>query len=545
MAMNMGCGFLLSLFFLGIINTSGQVAENPIIWADVPDVSVMRVNNTYYMSSTTMHMSPGLPIMKSKDLVNWEIAGYAYDRLVENDKMNLENGKEAYGKGSWASSLRYHDGLFYASTFSATSGKTHVYKTKNPETGPWESHSFEPVLHDNSLFFDDDGRVYMIYGGGQIKLVELLPDASGIKPNGLEKVIIENVNLTFGEGEVGGLPGEGSQIHKINGKYYLFNIASPKSRWERSVIIHRADNIEGPYEGRVALQHEGIAQGGLVNTPDGDWYAMLFGDRGSVGRIPYLVPVTFENGWPVLGVDGKVPQSLDLPDNSKGIFGIVASDEFERDISDPKLPLAWQWNHNPDNNNWDILENPGRLRITTARVDNNVLLAKNTLTQRTFGPKSTASTLIDISQMKNGDIAGLIALQNKYGYVGVKKEDGKNSIVMVESKLDIEGEDEKQGVLAYNDLSTTFKIIEQVPIDQENVHFRIDCDFDTDKAYFYYSLNGKEWQHIGKPLQMIYTLTKHFMGYRFGLFNYATQEAGGYVDFDYYRIDKVPMRKKP
>ena len=543
--MNMGCRFLLSLFFLGIINTSCQVAENPIIWADVPDVSVMRVNNTYYMSSTTMHMSPGLPIMKSKDLVNWEIAGYAYDRLVENDKMNLENGKEAYGKGSWASSLRYHDGLFYASTFSATSGKTHVYKTKNPETGPWESHSFEPVLHDNSLFFDDNGRVYMIYGGGQIKLVELLPDASDIKPNGLEKVIIENVNLAFGEDEVGGLPGEGSQLHKINGKYYLFNIASPKSKWERSVIIHRADNIEGPYEGRVALQHKGIAQGGLVNTPDGDWYAMLFGDRGSVGRIPYLVPVTFQSGWPVLGVDGKVPQSLDLADNSKGIFGIVASDEFERDISDPKLPLAWQWNHNPDNNNWDILENPGRLRITTARVDNNVLLAKNMLTQRTFGPKSTASTLIDISQMKNGDIAGLIALQNKYGYVGVKKEDGKNFIVMVESKLDMEGEDEKQGVLAYNDLSTTSKIIEQVPIDQENVHFRIDCDFDTDKALFYYSLDGKEWQPIGKPLQMVYTFTKHFMGYRFGLFNYATQEAGGYVDFDYYRIGKVTKQPKP
>lgn len=543
--MNMGCRFLLSLFFLGIINTSCQVAENPIIWADVPDVSVMRVNNTYYMSSTTMHMSPGLPIMKSKDLVNWEIAGYAYDRLVENDKMNLENGKEAYGKGSWASSLRYHNGLFYASTFSATSGKTHVYKTKNPETGPWESHSFEPVLHDNSLFFDDDGRVYMIYGGGQIKLVELLPDASDIKPNGLEKVIIENVNLAFGEDEVGGLPGEGSQLHKINGKYYLFNIASPKSKWERSVIIHRADNIEGPYEGRVSLQHKGIAQGGLVNTPDGDWYAMLFGDRGSVGRIPYLVPVTFQSGWPVLGVDGKVPQSLDLADNSKGIFGIVASDEFERDISDPKLPLAWQWNHNPDNNNWDILENPGRLRITTARVDNNVLLAKNMLTQRTFGPKSTASTLIDISQMKNGDIAGLIALQNKYGYVGVKKEDGKNFIVMVESKLDMEGEDEKQGVLAYNDLSTTSKIIEQVPIDQENVHFRIDCDFDTDKALFYYSLDGKEWQPIGKPLQMVYTFTKHFMGYRFGLFNYATQEAGGYVDFDYYRIGKVTKQPKP
>lgn len=536
--------FLLALFLLGFIFLHAQEAENPIIWADVPDVSIMRVDETYYMSSTTMHMSPGLPIMKSKDLVNWEIASYAYDRLVENDKMNLENGQEAYGKGSWASSLRYHEGMFYVSTFSATSGKTHVYKTADLDNGNWEASSFEPVLHDNSLFFDDDGRVYMLYGGGQIKLVELLPDASGIKPNGLEKVIVENVNLAFGKDEVGGLPGEGSQLHKINGKYYLFNIASPKSKWQRSVIIHRADKITGPYEGRVALQHEGIAQGGLVSTPDGSWYAMLFGDRGSVGRIPYLVPVTFEEDWPVLGINGKVPLSLDLPDNSEGVFGIVTSDEFEREPSDPKLPLAWQWNHNPDNSNWDILENPGRLRITTGRVDNNVLLAKNTLTQRTFGPKSSATTLIDAGNMKNGDVAGLIALQNKYGYVGVKKEDGKNYIVMVESRLDIEGEDEKRGILGYHELSKSSKVRERIPIDQDKVHFRIDCDFDTDIANFYYSFDGKTWQAIGKPLQMVYTFTKHFMGYRFGLFNYATEEAGGYVDFDYYRIDKVPTKQE-
>lgn len=297
---------LITLFYLSLVSIYAQVAKNPVIWADVPDVSTIRVGDTYYMSSTTMHMSPGLPIMKSKDLVNWEIAGYAYDRLVENDKMNLENGKEAYGKGSWASSLRYHNDTFYVSTFSATSGKTHVYKTKNIETGPWESHSFEPVLHDNSLFFDDDGKVYMLYGGGTIKLVELLPDASAIKPNGIEKVIIDNVNLVFGKDEVGGLPGEGCQIRKINGKYYLFNIASPKSHWARTVIVHRADKITGPYEGRVVLQDQHIAQGGLIDTPDGNWYAMLFGDRGSVGRIPYLVPVKWENDWPVLGTNGKV-----------------------------------------------------------------------------------------------------------------------------------------------------------------------------------------------------------------------------------------------
>tara|TARA_Y100000815_G_scaffold176690_1_gene160897 strand:- start:533 stop:2170 length:1638 start_codon:yes stop_codon:yes gene_type:complete len=530
---------LITFFNLSLINIYAQVAKNPVIWADVPDVSTIRVGDTYYMSSTTMHMSPGLPIMKSKDLVNWEIAGYAYDRLVENDKMNLENGQEAYGKGSWASSLRYHNGIFYVSTFSATSGKTHVYKTKNIETGPWEAFSFEPVLHDNSLFFDDDGKVYMLYGGGTIKLVELLPDASGIKPNGIEKVIIDNVNLVFGKDEVGGLPGEGCQIRKINGKYYLFNIASPKSHWARTVIVHRADKITGPYEGRVVLQDQHIAQGGLIDTPDGNWYAMLFGDRGSVGRIPYLVPVKWENDWPILGTNGKVPENLDLPDNSNGIFGIVASDEFERKENDPKLPLAWQWNHNPDNKNWAILENPGRLRITTGRVDKNILFAKNTLTQRTFGPKSSATTLVNVSKMRNGDVAGLIAFQNKFGYVGVKKENDKMFIVMTQSRLGFEDEDQKQGIKMINKLSESFKEIEQIPLHQENVYFKIDCDFETDEAYFYYSLDSEKWQKIGNTLNMVYTFTKHFMGYRFGLFNFATEEAGGYVDFDYYRVNKI------
>ncbi|MCW3787448.1 glycoside hydrolase family 43 protein [Plebeiibacterium sediminum] len=529
---------LIALLVLSNIFVWGQSAQNPIIYADVPDVSTIRVGDTYYMSSTTMHMSPGLPIMKSKDLVNWEIAGYAYDRLVENDKMNLENGQEAYGKGSWASSLRFHNGMFYVSTFSATSGKTHVYKTKSVENGPWESFTFEPVLHDNSLFFDDDGRVYMIYGGGKIHLIELLPDASGIKPDGINKVIIENANMVFGKDEVGGLPGEGSQMHKINGKYYLFNIGSPKSKWIRSVIVSRADKITGPYESKVMLQYEQIAQGGLVDTPEGDWYAMLFGDRGSLGRIPYLAPVEWKDGWPVIGVDGKVPEKLDLPDNSKGLFNIVSSDEFERKHKEPKLPLVWQWNHNPDHENWDILKKPGRLRITTGRVDTNILLARNMLTQRTFGPHCSASTCIDVEGMKDGDIAGLIALQNKYGYVGVKMENGKKSIVMVQSQLGIENEDQKHGIVMTHQISTEVKEFEQIPLAQEKVYLKIDCDFDTEKANFYYSLNGKDWKEIRKSLQMLYSITKHFMGYRYGLFNYATQEAGGYVDFDYYRINQ-------
>ena len=140
-------------------------------------MSMIRVGETYYMSSTTMHMSPGVPIMKSKDLVNWKLVSYAYDTLVANDAMNLTNGKSTYGRGSWASCIRYHKGTFYVTTFAQTSGKTHIYTTKNIEKGPWKEVSFAPSYHDHSLFFDDDGRVYLIYGVGKLKLVELNEDA--------------------------------------------------------------------------------------------------------------------------------------------------------------------------------------------------------------------------------------------------------------------------------------------------------------------------------------------------------------------------------
>ena len=109
---------------------------------------------------------------------------------------------------------------------------------------------------------------------------------------------------------------------KIDGRYYLFNIASPKSRWSRTVIVHRADKITGPYEGRIVLQDRGIAQGGLIDTPEGKWYAYLFKDNGAVGRIPYLVPVRWQDGWPVLGEDGKVPMTLDIPAGEQGVSGV-------------------------------------------------------------------------------------------------------------------------------------------------------------------------------------------------------------------------------
>src|SRR6185436_15785263 len=173
-------------------------AKNPIIFADVPDMSMIRVGNIYYMSSTTMHMSPGLPIMKSKDLVNWKLVNYAYDTLANVDALNLTNGKSTYGRGSWASSLRFHKGRYYVTTFAQTTGKTYVYTTKNIEKGPWKASSFKPSFHDHSLFFDDNGRVYLIYGAGKLRLVELNADASGVKPGTTEQVIIENASAPSG-----------------------------------------------------------------------------------------------------------------------------------------------------------------------------------------------------------------------------------------------------------------------------------------------------------------------------------------------------------
>lgn len=499
------------------IDAQESKARNPIIFADVPDMSMVRVGDAYYMSSTTMHMSPGVPIMKSVDLVNWKLVGYAYDTLASTEALNLDNGKSTYGRGSWASCIRYHKGTYYVSTFAQPTGKTHIFTTKDIEKGPWKAVSFSPSYHDHTLLFDDDGKVYLIYGVSKLKLVELTEDASAVKPGTEEKVIIENASAPAGTNIM--LGAEGSQLFKLNGKYYLFNITWPRGGM-RTVIIHRADKITGPWEGRLALQDLGVAQGGLIEGKDGRWYAYLFRDFGSVGRVPYLVPVTWEDGWPVLGVNAKVPETVELPPSNGLIPHIVASDEFTRSNGDNSLPLVWQWNHNPDNKHWSLRARDGFLRITTGRVDTSLYFARNMLTQRTIGPVCSGSTALDVSQMKDGDLAGLALFQKKFGLIGVRREGTATSIVMVSAES---GKPVELG---------------RVSLSQNTVYLKAECDFRdrADTGHFYYSLDGKTWKALGSPLKMSYTLP-HFMGYRFGLFNYASKAAGGIADFDFFHIE--------
>ena len=225
------------------------------------------------MTSTTMHMNPGVPVMKSKDLVNWEIVNYVYDVLGDDDRQQLANGQNEYGIGSWASSLRYHNSMYYVAFSSQTAGRTFIYKTKDIEAGPWDKSEIE-FTHDMSLLFDDDGRVYLVYGGGDIKILELTADAGAIKPDGLNQVIIPNSSAVAGPNI--GLPAEGAHIRKINGKYYIFLITWPRGGMRTQLCFGRSH--AGPWEGEWSPGRR-HCPGGLVDTwtADGMPFSLAIG----------------------------------------------------------------------------------------------------------------------------------------------------------------------------------------------------------------------------------------------------------------------------
>ena len=516
---------------------------NPVIFADVPDIDFIRVDDAYYMVSTTMHLSPGCPIMKSYDLVNWEIVNYVYNTLGDADNLALRNGEHNYGKGQWAASIRYNNGLFYVGFISATTGKTYFYYTDDIEHGKWDRFELNETLHDMSILFDDDGKVYAIYGGGKIYCVELKPDLSGIIPRSKKKLIDD-------AGLVPGCLAEGAHAYKINGYYYIFIITWP-TNGRRTQLCYRSKSLlDGEWEMKVVLddnlgfRNDGVAQGGIIDDVNGNWYCLLFQDHGAVGRAPVLMTMTWENDWPVVGVDGKAPQTAKIPFAGKEKKGIVTSDEFinskivrpyhnfaenpeeagENDYNGSNLGLEWQWNHNPDNRLWSLTEREGYLRLTTGALCNSVTEARNTLTQRTFGPECSGYIKVDVANMKDGDVSGLSAFAEKYGYVGVKVEDGKKYIVMA----------------SYDDNDAVEKEFEKerIPLTEDEVFLRVDCDFNkaADVAYFYYSLDGENWTKIGDSLRMNY-YGLHFMGYRYAIFNYASKESGGYVDVDFFRVD--------
>lgn len=511
---------------------------NPLTRMDYPDPDVIRVDDTYYMISTTMHFMPGGVILRSYDLMHWEIATYVYDELDNTPGQCLEDGVGVYGKGMWAASLRYYQGTFYVCFVCNDTQKTYLY-TATDINGPWKKQNVEGFYHDCSLHFEEDGSVFIVYGNTDIHLTQLKEDLSGPKPGGIDRIIvrdIDNPNLGY----------EGAHLYKIHGKYYVFFIHSRKDRWMRTEACFMADSLEGEFTGKDVFEDDrdycgsGVAQGAIVDTPDGDWYAILFQDSGAIGRMLILLPVHFEGDWPVFGVDGKVPVAYEVKSTRPDyIYAPLYGNDFmkkdgAKETGIRRLADYWQFNHTPVDGLWDITEDC--FSIQTGKLCDDLVKAQNTLTQRMVFPQCEAEVTLDFSELKEGDIAGLCAFQSCYGFVGVTIEDGKPQLIMASV------ESNEADMFKLMDKDATCTVCEKIPLTGSQVRLKLEADFwkMKDTVHFYYQDTTTEGQSdtfipIGKDHRVFFKLD-HFCGCRAGLFAFSTKEAGGKAVFSRFNI---------
>ena len=536
---------LLTLAAALLMGTGAQAQiKNPMLWADVPDPDVIRVGDTFYLVSTTMHLMPGGPIMASKDLKNWETVGYIFDKLTDSPKYDLafslpldqqkgEGVGTVYGRGQWATSLKYHDGKFWAllaPNEAGAMGDTYIFSAPKAE-GPWTIHSRLRHFHDATLFFDEDGTPYVFFGTGE--MCQLTRDLKGVVEGSLRHYFQR-------EADERGLL-EGTRVIKHNGTYYALLISHVYAPGRhRREVCYRTKDLMGKWEKNTVLESDFggfsyLAQGTIVDTEEGDWYGIMFQDRGGVGRVLTLSPVRWIDGWPQLGDEnGKVPETMRPYRSGMPEKGIVCPDDFYNE----KLGLHWEWNHNPIDDAWSLKERPGFLRLKTSRVVPNLYLAPNTLTQRMEGPTCSGYIKVDVSKMKDGDCAGLAAFNGDSGVLTIKKQGKKYVLEMSEQKVSLT--DHEKAVTNVEE-----KIIETITLNSKlsTLNLRIDGDFQPghhDAANFYYSLDGENWTQIGtKNYRMTFDYRRFFMGTKFGIFNYATKKKGGYVDVDEFAYSKT------
>ena len=486
--------------------------------SDFPDPDVIRVNDTYYLVSTTMHFSPGCAILKSYDLIHWEWCGHLYDALDETDARTLNGGQNCYGKGMWAPSLRWHDGTFYVCFAVVDKGETRMYSTGDIENGPWGLTVLHSLYYDPSLFFDDGGKAYIIHGNSTIRVTELTKALTGPQPGGLDRILVQSeYTKTLGY--------EGSHFYKINGTYYLFTIHSLPDRWRRVESCFASDSLTGEFTGGIVFNddqgyhRQGVAQGGIVDTLDGRWYAVFFQDRGAVGRTPVLIPMSWEKGMPVIGQDGKAPlETANLTTRP----GYVRAPLAENDAFDtPVLKAMWEWNHVPDNSLWRT--GNGFLSLAAGRTDRELTGARNTLTVRCAYPVTEVTVQLDGSGLAIGGRAGLCALQYQWSAAALRRaEEGFMLSLLKKPANDQPGE-----------------FIEAEVPSSEIVTLKAVFDFTDmrDAVSFFYLENGA-WLPLGAPQKLSFDL-KHFAGVRAGLFHYSTEAAGGEVlfsDFEYRTV---------
>ncbi|MBN2030682.1 glycoside hydrolase 43 family protein [bacterium] len=497
---------------------------NPVIAADFPDPDVILVDGVYYFVSTTMFVFPGVTVLKSHDLVNWEYCSNAVPRFDFSPCYNL-NGCNRYGHGQWATSLKYNNGKFYLLFITLDEGGF-ICSAEKAE-GPWEITHLPKGFYDPGLFFDEDGRIYVAHGYSEIYMTELDKNFAPASKDSL--VYVGDIRKGI----------EGTHVYKIDGFYYLYCTYGGVDGIQ---VALRSKNIYGPYEQKVVISEKthgpnfGIHQGALIQTQTGQWWTMLFVDNGPFGRFPSLQPVTWVDGWPMVGVEGKAVVTYQKPDVGKTypVTTLPTSDEF----NGKELGMQWGWNHNPDPSKWSLSEKPGFLRLKTASVTDSLPNARNTLTQRMFACysdtlASLATAKMDFGGMKDGDVAGLAVFQTPYAWIGVQKSNGKYTLMMVNNG----------------------KVIDSRAIEGKTIYLRASAIHGSGAAYYFdgrnqapgtgdasfsYSLDNKTFVRLGNKLPMKFSL-KIFTGNKFCLFNYATKEKGGSADFDWFRTEAAPI----
>ncbi|MCR4762110.1 MAG: glycoside hydrolase 43 family protein [Lachnospiraceae bacterium] len=510
---------------------------NPITSTDCPDPDIIRVEDTYYMVSTTMYFMPGCEILRSYDLVHWEHAAYVYERLDSTPAQCLSDGKNIYGQGMWAASLRFHEGVFTVCFVANDTHKTYLYRSRDIR-GPWEKQEIKGFYHDNSILFDDDGKVYIVYGNREIHLTQLSPDLSGPMEGGLDRIIVRDADDAP-------LGYEGAHFYKINGRYYLFLIHIPKASGRRTQSCFVADSPDGEFTGRDVCDDDrgycgmGAAQGGIVQTPSGRWYAMLFQDSGAVGRIPVLIPVTWEDGWPVFGEAGRIPEEFPIEDSRPGYRyrPLIGSDDFKNTGAEQEgladsfgFLSRWQFNHEPELSLVTHDREKGRVIFRTGHLCKNLVQARNTLTQRTVYPGCAATVTLDAAGLNEGDFAGLCLLESAYGWIGVTRRQGHLMLVMAKREIDV------PSIWGIRDDGEAAEELFCAGLNGHQVVLCAETDFTMmkDEARFGF-MTPDGMRPCGPAVKLRFRLD-HFTGVRFGLFCFSTVTAGGSAAFSGFRL---------
>ncbi|KQR07197.1 xylosidase [Cellulomonas sp. Leaf334] len=485
---------------------------NPVVWQDFADGDIIRVGDAYYYSASTMHYSPGAPILRSYDLVNWEYAGHSVPRLDFDDNGYDLNGGRKYVKGIWASTLGYRKSNSTYYWYGCTEfNRTYVY-TASAVDGTWTKKArLNQCYYDAGLLVDDNDTMYVAYGNGTISVAQLNAD-------GTAQVRAQQVFQV--PSSVGGTL-EGARFYKRNGYYYIWLTKPANGQY-----VLRSSSPFGPYEMRQVLldlpgpiSGGGVPhQGGIVQTQAGDWWYMAFTDAYPGGRMPTLAPISWTaDGWPTLQtVNGRWGTTYNRPTitTTKTVASMIGRDTF----AGPTLGHRWEWNHNPDTSRFSVSNG---LRLQTATVTNDLYNARNTLTHRIQGPTSTATVELDYSAMANGDRSGLAMLRQSSAWVGVVKTNGSTRVVMTD------------GLSMNSSWATTGTGVERASanVSGGRIWLRATADIRPGSgrtATFSYSTDGTTFVPLG-PAFTLNNQWEFFMGYRFGIFNYATQALGGAV----------------